>query len=105
MIHNYYTNQEGVPFLDEYKIQGLPLNPIKQTVPQKVRDHATEKGITLKHVPLYAILPSQTHISISQLDKAGTTVKLSKQMRFYADGGSWGNIFNVVAMKKESKDG
>lgn len=49
--------------------------------------------------------PSQTHISISQLNKNKETVKLSKSMRFYAAGGSWGNIFNVVAMQKEDVHG
>ena len=104
MIHKSCTNKEAEPFYTEYKNQGIPLNPIPQKVSQEEIDHASSKHITIQTVPLCMIYPSQTHISISNRKENGETVKLSKSMRFFADGGSWNKVFNVVSMEKESKE-
>ena len=74
-------------------------------MPQAVKEHAQKKGLRVKRVPLYAICPSQTHISTSQLNDKKQTVKLSATMKYYAQGGAYNNVFNVVAMHKTSKDG
>ena len=55
--------------------------PVNQEVPKEVFDHAKEhQNVSIKTVPLYCIIPSQTHVSITQLDRDKNTVKLSKQM-------------------------
>jgi hypothetical protein len=67
--------------------------------------NALLKEIKIQSVPLCMIYPSQTHIKHTQRKENGETVKLSKSMRFFADGGSWNKVFNVVSMDKESKEG
>ena len=105
MINKSYTNEKGVPFYAEYTKQGIPLKPIPQHVSQDEIDNADTKDITITTVPLCLISPSQTHISISQMNKDGQTVKLSKSMRYFAAGGSWDKVFNVVSMKKKTQHG
>jgi len=105
MINKSYTNKKGVPFYAEYNDKGIPLKPIPQKVSPHEIANAEHNDIKIQTVPLYLISPSQTHISIKQKNSEGKTVKLSSSMRSFAEGGSWNAIFNVVSMKKTTKDG
>ena len=63
-------------------------------------DEKTKKLYDIMEIPLYSINPSQTHISTTTMDPKGNTVPLSSMMKFYAEGGEYNKLFNVVKYNK-----